>query len=39
MHVHGEMEEEASVKDEEKETKVVEPAPAGRGGQVTGSGG
>ena len=31
VDVHGEMEEEASVKDEEEETKVVEAAPA-RGG-------
>ena len=39
VDVHGEMEEKASVKDEEEETKVVEAAPAGGGGQVTGSGG
>ena len=32
VDVHGEMEEEASVKDEEEETKVVEVAPAGGGG-------
>ena len=31
VDVHGEMEEEASVKDEEEETKVVEAAPAGGG--------
>ena len=28
VDVHGEMEEEASVKDEEEETKVVDAAPA-----------
>ena len=31
VDVHGEMEEEASVKDDEEETKVVEAAPAGGG--------
>ena len=40
VDVHGEMEEEASVKDGEEETKVVEAAPAGGGGgQAIGSGG
>ena len=39
VDVHDEMEEEASVKDEEAETKVVETAPAGGGGRATGSGG
>ena len=40
VDVHGEMEDEASVGDEEGETKVVEAAPAGGGGgRATGSGG
>ena len=41
VDLHGEMEEEVSVKDEEEETKVVEAAPAGGGGggRATGSGG
>ena len=32
VDVHGEMEEEASVKDEEEETKVLQAAPEGEGG-------